>query len=187
MHNILIFCQNFSPLTPEAAEDLAQNISSKTYKKGKHVLKKNQTCENIYFINEGLLKVYFSGNNKEFVMRFFTENTMFSVFDSFISQMPSKATVIALEDTTITSISHESLEKLCKKHHCMETLYRKLVSVATLKMTNRIREMLAENAKDRYTQFVKENSKIIQRLPVGDIAKYLGITQQSLSRIRKVK
>ena len=47
--------------------------------------------------------------------------------------------------------------------------------------------MLAENAKDRYTQFVKENSKIIQRLPVGDIAKYLGITQQSLSRIRKAK
>ena len=69
----------------------------------------------------------------------------------------------------------------------METFLRKLVSVAATKMTKRIREMLEENAGKRYKQFVKENKAILQRISLGDLASYLGITQQSLSRIRAKK
>ena len=69
----------------------------------------------------------------------------------------------------------------------METLFRKLVSVANWKMTKRIREMLESDATSRYKLFIKENNDIVQRLSMGDVAKYLGITQQSLSRIRAAK
>jgi CRP-like cAMP-binding protein len=69
----------------------------------------------------------------------------------------------------------------------METFYRKLVSVATTRMMRRISEMLEDNARERYNQFVAENSQILQRISLGDLAKYLGITQQSLSRIRAAR
>jgi CRP-like cAMP-binding protein len=92
--------------------------------------------------------------------------------------------LLALEPTTVTIISYEATEELCKKHHCMETFFRKLVSIATTKMTRRISEMLEENATKRYNQFVKEHQSIVQRISLGDVASYLGITQQSLSRIR---
>ena len=69
----------------------------------------------------------------------------------------------------------------------METFFRKLASLAATKMTRRISEMLEENATERYNLFVKENNQILQRISLGDLASYLGITQQSLSRIRAKK
>jgi CRP-like cAMP-binding protein len=69
----------------------------------------------------------------------------------------------------------------------VETFFRKLISVAATKMTKRISEMLEGDATERYRQFVAENSTILQRINVGDIANYLGITPQSLSRIRAAR
>ncbi len=120
-------------------------------------------------------------------MRFFSENVLFTVFESYLTQTPSNYMIIALETTTIMQVSHDMMEELCKKHHCIETFFRKLVSVAAVKMSKRISEMLEENATDRYNQFVKENNTILHRINLGDLAKYLGITQQSLSRIRGQK
>jgi len=79
------------------------------------------------------------------------------------------------------------MEELCKKHHCMETYFRKLVSTVTIKMMKRITEMLEENATERYNEFLEEHKPILQRINLGDMASYLGITQQSLSRIRAQK
>jgi CRP/FNR family transcriptional regulator, anaerobic regulatory protein len=181
------FCERFSPLTEEALIDLLESSSSKSYRKGQYLVRKNQTCEHLFFIEQGLLKMFFVKNDKQFVMRFFSENVMFSVFDSYIPQAPSMFSLIALEDTTVTRVSHEAMERLCKKHHCMETFFRKLLSIATVKMGRRIKEMLEAESAVRYNQFVKDNKDIAQRVNLADIANYLGITQQSLSRIRARK
>jgi len=120
-------------------------------------------------------------------MRFFAENVMFSVFDSYIPEEPSKFALIALEETTVRVISHKAMEQLCSEHHCIETFFRKLLSIATIKMAKRIKEMLDTESTARYNLFLKENSDIVQRISLADIANYLGITQQSLSRIRARK
>ncbi|HLZ89015.1 MAG TPA: Crp/Fnr family transcriptional regulator [Puia sp.] len=184
MADLRQFCTRFSPLTEEAMDQLLQISTTKTYRKGRYLLKQGQTCKHLFFINSGLVKSFFISGDKEFVMRFFTDNLLFSVFDSFITQTPSKFNLVALEETTVTLINHDALEDLCNKHHCIETLFRKLVSVAAVKMTKRISEMLERDAAERYNQFVLENGDAIQRISLGDIAKYLGITQPSLSRIR---
>ena len=187
MPDLIQFCNNFSPLSNEATEDLLENISTKTYKKGSYILREAQVCRQVYFINEGLVKLFFFSNKKEFVMRFFSENIMFSVFESYITQTPSRIILVALEDTAITSISYKNMESLCTRHHTMETLFRKLLSIATIKMTRRIREMLEKDAATRYRELINEQGDIINRISIGDVAKYLGITQQSLSRIRASK
>ena len=84
-------------------------------------------------------------------------------------------------------LSKKEMEKLCLKHHSIETFFRKLVSMAVVNMMKRISEMLEENASTRYAHFIKDNGHLLQRISLGDLASYLGITQVSLSRIRSQK
>ncbi|SFW85712.1 Crp/Fnr family transcriptional regulator [Chitinophaga sancti] len=184
MADFFQFCKQFSPLEDTVLWELSQHTITKTYPKGTFLLHSGDTCRYLYFVNEGLIKSFSEKGDKEFIMRFFSENLLFSVFDSYINQTPSKFNLVALEETTVTLIRHETMEALCRQHHAMETFFRKLVSIAATKMMKRISEMLEENATDRYWLFVEENNAIHQRISLGDIAKYLGITQQSLSRIR---
>jgi len=187
MADFFQFCNQFSPLDKEAADELFKNIKTKTVQKGDYLLRTGEVCKHLFFINEGLAKLFFIKDDKEFINVFGMENRLFTAFESYLTQTPSNFMLIALEQTTVTLISYSEMEKLCKKYHCMETFFRKLVSIAATKMTRRISEMLEENATKRYNQFVKENKVILQRISLGDLASYLGITQQSLSRIRAKK
>jgi CRP-like cAMP-binding protein len=177
----------FSPLEEEVLAALLQSTTTKIVDKGEYLLRAGDTCKYLYFINKGLAKSFFSRDDKEFIMRFFAEGRVFSVFDSFLNRQPSKYSLVALERTTVTLIHIDTLEDLCKRYHSMETFFRKLVSIATTRMMRRISEMLEDNATERYNQFVAENDQILQRISLGDLAKYLGITQQSLSRIRAAR
>jgi CRP-like cAMP-binding protein len=181
------FCIQFSPLDQDAAAELFHNLKTKTYRKGEFLLKDQDVCRHLFFINEGLAKSFFFKNDKEFIMRFFAENVVFTIFDSYLAQAPSSFTVKALEKTTVTLISYEKMENLCRKYHSVETFMRKLTGVAATKMMKRISEMLEEDTKVRYNKFVDENNQIVHRINLGDIARYLGITQPSLSRIRAGK
>jgi signal-transduction protein with cAMP-binding, CBS, and nucleotidyltransferase domain len=187
MTDFIQFCEQFSSLDDDALSELSQAAATKKYKKGQHLLNKNRTCKHLFYIHKGLVKIFFMDGEKEFVMRFFAENVMFSVFESYLTQTPSKFMLIALEDTTVTLIAHEAMEDLCRKHHSIETFFRKLLSIACVKMTKRISQMLEGDAQKRYDLFVQENNSLLQRISFGDIAKYVGITQQSLSRIRARK
>jgi len=162
--DFLQYCEQFSQLDQETIDDLFQNLKTKTYKKGDFLLRSGETCRHLFFINEGLAKSFFYNNDKEFIMRFFSENVLFTVFDSYLTQEPSNFTVVTLETTTVTLISYEKMESLCKKHHCMETFFRKLISVASIKMMKRISEMLEEDATRRYNKFVQDNNSILQRI-----------------------
>ncbi len=187
MADFLQFCNQFSPLTKEATDELFKKVKTRTLKKGDYLLKTGEVCRHLFFINEGLAKLFFIKDGKEFINVFAMENRLFSAFESYLTQTPSNFMLITLEPTTVTLISYDEMENLCKKYHCMETFFRKLVSIAATKMTRRISEMLEENATKRYNHFVKENNTILQRINLGDLASYLGITQQSLSRIRATK
>jgi len=184
MNHFVQFVNTLCPLDESACDDFSNLLNSGIYKKGDHLLKRGSICQNLYFIDNGLTKTYFNKEEKEFIMRFFPEKTMFTVLDSFLTQTPSTYAVMALEPTTVTYISKTDMDSLCKSHHCIETFFRKLVSFASLNMMKRITEMLEENGTDRYKHFVNENNHLMQRISLGDLASYLGITQVSLSRIR---
>ncbi|MFL5746027.1 MAG: Crp/Fnr family transcriptional regulator [Niastella sp.] len=181
------YFMEFSPLEEEVLAILLQSTITRTFDKGDYLLQAGNTCKYLYFINEGLAKSFFSREDKEFIMRFFSEGRVFSIFDSFLNRQPSRYALVALEQTTVTLIHVDTMEDLCKRYHSMETFFRKLVSVATTRMMRRISEMLEDNATERYNQFIAENNQILQRISLGDLAKYLGITQQSLSRIRTTR
>jgi CRP-like cAMP-binding protein len=184
MCSFIDHCHKLSPLPEEASADLLNKMAVKKFTKGDGLLKTGEVCRHIFYVEQGLVKTCFTKDYKEFIMRFFPEGSMFTVLDSYILQKPSTYMIIALEATTVSCISYNDLEDLCRKHHLIETFLRKLVSLASINMMKRISEMLEENATTRYNNFVTENIHLMQRISLGDLANYLGITQVSLSRIR---
>lgn len=187
MNNFIQFVNHLSKLDKEAAEALENKIQTKTFEKGDYLLKSGEQCRKIFFIDKGLAKTYFYGDDKEFIMKFFPENSMFTVLDSYVQQTNSTYMILALEKTEVSFIYKTDLDELCAKYHCIETFFRKLVSFASLSMMKRISEMLEENATTRYNHFVSENNHLLQRISLGDLSQYLGITQVTLSRIRGKK
>jgi CRP-like cAMP-binding protein len=187
MTGFMQFCDRLSPLDKAASDALLTRLKSRTVPAGDHLLKSGRICQHIFFIDQGLTKTYFTREDKEFIMKFFPENAMFTVLDSYILQTPSTYTILALEETTVTYIEKSDLDELCKAFHGMETFQRKLFSIASVNMMKRISEMLEENATARYNHFLKDYGPLLQRISLGDLAAYLGITQVSLSRIRAQK
>lgn len=187
MPDILQFCNRISDLNQEASDDFLKSAETRIFQKGEYLLKENEICKYYYFIESGLIKSFFYNDDKEFIMTFFRENTMLTEHSSYLTRKPSKYKLLALETSNVKCISQDNIEQLCAKHHCIETLFRKFSSIAAVHMMKRISEMLEANAATRYNNFLEENKGILQRISLGDMASYLGITQVSLSRIRAAK
>src|SRR5699024_2624227 len=134
MSTFIQLAHTLEPLHREAADSLISHLKTKKVEKGHYLLRRGEICRKILFVDQGLVKTCFYKEDKEFIMRFFAENSMLSVLDSYVQRSPSKFTILALEPTTITYINRDDLDALCKKYHCIETFFRKLLSMATVKM-----------------------------------------------------
>ncbi|MDQ1096747.1 MULTISPECIES: Crp/Fnr family transcriptional regulator [Chryseobacterium] len=144
--DFLNFVSSLSHLEQEVKDIMASKLCEKQYRKGESILEAGKVCKRIYFIDTGLVKTFFYTDTREFIMRFFPEGNMFTVLDSFVLQQPSAFSVMALEDTVVTCLNHDDLEIFCTKYHSIETFYRKLLSLATMNMMDRMGGMLEEKA-----------------------------------------
>ena len=187
MSSLIQYINGISPLDKEACDDLLKDFKIKTFNKHDFLLRSGEVCKYFYFVEDGLVKSFSDNNDKEFIMAFFQENMMFTELNSYLAQRPSKYMLMTLERTTVKYIHKDSIERLCNRHHCIETLVRKLFTITSVCFMKRISEMLEENAKERYSKFISDYPDLLQRISLGDLANYLGITQVSLSRIRATK
>jgi CRP-like cAMP-binding protein len=187
MSDFIKYINKISPISQEATDELSIKLKYKTYKKGDLINNQGQICRNIFFIDEGLVKHYYQKENRIFILRFFSENNLFTVLDSYINKTPAEFITIALEDTILTYLDYYDIEELCRNHHSFETFIRKYFSLAAVNTFKRFKEMIEEDATERYAGFANEYSHLLQRVSLGDTASYLGISQVSLSRIRGKK
>jgi CRP-like cAMP-binding protein len=187
MKNFTQTIQRITTIEDEILQQMTACLKLKSLKKGDFIVKADEVAKNFYFLSSGLVKLYFDNGDKNFIMTFFRENSFFTELNSFNSEQPSKYILLALEPTELFYISKSDISLLCKKHHSIETLFRKLNEVASARMMERISEFLEYDAKKRYSNFLQHNSDLLQRISLGDLADYIGITQVSLSRIRGQK
>lgn len=180
----LTFFERLSLLGEDARRALADRVVAKTYVKKAVVLDVGDVCQRIYFVESGLVKIYYERESTDVILRFFAEGSPFTILDSFIEQAPSIYRVMTLEDSRIVSVAREDLEVLSSRHRTIETAYRKLISMACVNVMRRLHEMMNSSATQRYASFREENRAYLDRIKLGDVAAYLGISQVSLSRIR---
>jgi CRP-like cAMP-binding protein len=187
MNEFIEFCNQVSPLDKLASAELNSILRLRSVKKNEHLAHSNTCSKELFFIKKGIVKFCFNGDGKEFIMRFFEENIMLADIESYAKKKYSKYDIVAIEDTTYYSLPFFEFEQLCLKHHTLETFFRKFMTIANLNMMERISEILEEDAKKRYSNFVTKNPQLLERISLGDLSNYLGITQVSLSRIRAIK
>lgn len=171
----------------EDIELLLSYFTTKQYKKDEHIIWEGQVCNYFFYIERGLVKLISYHNDREFIMHFFNEGFFVSVIDSFTLRQPSDYELIALEDCELLLLHRDHFEKICKANHSLETLFRRIMQVALSNMLGRISTRLKYDASCRYDLFIKEYPDLMQRISLGDLANYLGITQASLSKIQAKK
>ncbi len=169
-----------------------QIIKSKLYiencNKGDILLQQKQICQYAYFLIEGCMRsFYVQENGNEATRLILCEGETISALASFISQKPSEEALQALENCKYLRMSRKDFYELLKFVPCWETYFRMRLESAQLSNTIRMESLLNMNAKQRYARLLLTKPEMIQRLPNHIIASYLGITQESLSRIKSKK
>ena len=187
MSDFIKYCQIISPLSDEICSDISANLKLSMIKKGELINKQGRIAKSLYFIDKGLVKHFYYHKDRTFILQFFDDKKFFIVLDSFLAQTPSEFMTIALEDTELAYLEYVDIERLCRKYHQFETFFRKLISLTSLGVFKRFKEIFEEEATELYRKFVENNNHLLQRISLGDIAAYLGISQVTLSRIRAKK
>jgi CRP-like cAMP-binding protein len=163
-----------------------KNVNTEFLKKGEYFLRANKTCNKIGIVKHGLLKSFvISDIGNEKIVEFYNENSFISAFTSFITQEPTDWNIQAIEDSELLIISRDFLYFLYNRNVNWTKFGLKIFETQTLKKCSREKSLLINNATERYKIFRKQYSSIENRLSLNQIAMYLGIQPESLSRIRK--
>ena len=187
-NKLLYYFNKWSDLAEEDEAIILSAFEPVTIKKKKELLVSGQICNYLFFITKGCMRsFYIDSKGVEHIYQIRMDNNWISDLESFFSQNPSKYNIEALEDSHLLRISHDRLEQLLMEIPRLERYFRILFQKAYINALNRLNATMWETAMDRYNDMLKEHPEIFQRVPLVYIASYLGITPESLSRIRKQK
>ncbi len=173
-------------LTDEEFETCCSYFVPKNLKKHQFFLMEGEVCKQIAFVTKGCLRAYsVDARGVEHVLQFAIEDWWISDPLSFLTGAPSTYTIDVLEDSSVLLLDKPAREEMMIAVPMMERVFRLLQEAHLVATHRRITESLSLSAEERYTRFLETYPKLTERISQGQIASYLGITPQSLSRIRK--
>lgn len=155
-------------------------------KKGDTLLNANEVVYNQYYVSSGCLRTYFMDNSgKEHTLQFAIKDWWISDYTAFFTTTKAAMTIECIQKAIIYKISKKDVEDLYLQIPIIETLFRKKMEKGYAALQKRILSSLSQSAKERYISFISDYPNIEQSVKNYHIASYLGITTESLSRIRK--
>jgi CRP-like cAMP-binding protein len=142
-------------------------------------------AKELYFINKGLVRLYYTKDGEEITGYIFKEFLFASSYESFLRQLPSIQTLETLEDCELLVVDYKSLEQLYEALPKMHIVARKVAEQRFINAQMILSSFILDSPKERYQKFEKEHGDLLLRIPHHIIASYLGISAVSMSRIRK--
>ena len=187
-HKLLYYIQKWTRISEAEEAMILSSFERFSIRKKELLLEPDNLCEHLYFVIKGCLRSYFvDDKGTEHIYQIRMDNQWISDLESFFSQEPSKYYIEALEDSQLLRIPKDGLDQLYKQIPALERYFRILFQKAYVNALKRLNSTMWEPAIDRYNEMLKEHPDMFQRVPLVYIASYLGITPESLSRIRKQK
>lgn len=185
---VIDFFDNIYPTGGELQSEIRSCSKVVKYPKRTLLSDIGQVHKNIYFILEGAVRTFYRDKNQDDITSWllFEGDLAISVY-SFYNQAPSFEAMEALEDTWVLVLSYSNLMHLYSKHMEFNYIGRTLTEAYYIKSEEKANALRMLTAKERYEQLVKFHPTVLQRVPLRYIASYLGITQSTLSRIRRLK
>jgi CRP-like cAMP-binding protein len=166
---------------------LSKRITSKTFKKGELIHDADSICRRSYFIQSGLTRTYFIKDGKEISEYFSCEEEWVNSPRSFMQQQLDIYYIDAIENTDTFCLHVTDLVFLFDQYPEMERYARLSMGTSFGHFMERVTSIRFTTAKEKYQHFCKTYHDIHHRIPLGMISSYLGITQETLSRIRAEK
>ncbi|MCW3807909.1 Crp/Fnr family transcriptional regulator [Plebeiibacterium marinum] len=187
-NKLLYYINKWAHLSKEDESVIKSAFEPVFIKKKQDLLVSGQVCDFLYFITQGCLRsFYIDSKGVEHVYQIRMDNNWIGDIDSYFTRLPSKYNIEALEDSNLLRIPVGRLEQLLVEIPGLERYFRILFQKAYINALNRLNATMWETAMDRYNEMLKEHPEIFQRVSLVHLASYLGITPESLSRIRKQK
>lgn len=177
---------NHITLSKKEIDSFCNLFHQKEVQKKHFLLREGQICKFEGFVTKGLFRVYHIDNNGfEQVLYFAQENWWITDIDSFTNETPSQLYIQALEDSEVLLISKKDKELAYDNIPKIEKLFRVMTQKTHISLQRRMIDNLSKNADQRYIDFIEKYPNLFQRLTNVQIAAYLGISHEFLSKIRR--
>jgi CRP-like cAMP-binding protein len=179
------YVQHCLPFSDEEIKIFHSLLQYKIVKKKSFLLQQGEVCEFEAFIKKGCIKTYYiDDKGLEVILYFAIENWWIGDIESFVSQASSALFIEALEDSEIFYINYSNKEKLFKEVPKFERMFRLMTQRALSVIQHRLIDTISKTTDERYLNFLKRYPQIPQRVAQHQIASYLGVTPEFLSKIR---
>lgn len=186
MYNV--FFQKFNQkvsLTEQEENVIKKHLTPKKLRKRQYLLQEGDICKSIALVEKGAMRSYLvDPDGQEHITAFALEGWTIGDLSSFHSELPSIQNIEALEDCELVLVSKSSHDELLKTMPKYETYIRLLITDAYMALQKRTLNMISLSLDDRYKAFIDTYPNIAQRVPQHMIASYMGLSPETLSRIR---
>jgi CRP-like cAMP-binding protein len=187
MDQLVAFIERYTPVSIELVQELERLVVKETIEKNGYILKANQVCSKVWFLNRGMVrKFYLDPWGNEVTIWIHFENEMITSLNSFFNQKPSTENIQACEKSELISISYSNSNML-SKYPQMEAFTRRHLQQQFACIDEVSKKFSLLDAKGKYEMLSQIAPELIKRAKLGHIASIMGVTPETLSRIRTKK
>lgn len=175
------------PLPPDSLSRIIEKADMTERPKGSLLIEADKVCHDIYFIARGIVRAYCIAKGREITFWIGEEGTVALSMQSYINGRPGYENIVTIEDSLLYRISSEELHDLYRQDIHLANWGRVFAEKEILRAERSLIPQLFTTARERYDNLLKEHPHLLNRIPLENIASFLGITPVSLSRIRAMK
>ncbi len=184
LDNIKKLIDSFDEDTRNALNEIS---STKMYSKGDYLLEAGNICNKSYWVERGILRKFYVHNEKEVTTAFYFEDDLAVSFDSYTLQKPSREYIQALTEVTVNETDYLSFQMKKSNHRPLVEFDFLMTEYYALWLEEKVFELHTQNATQRYQSLLSKSPQIIQKVQLTQIASYLNVSLETLSRIRAKK
>ena len=185
MDKVSKYFDKYLPLNDNEKKALMSRLTERKVKRKQYILQEGDICKHFIYVVEGCFKTYGVDNSgTEHNLAFTTEDDWLTDIDSLHKERPSKVFIEAIEPSTILQLSKGDLWYLYSNYPKFDRNFRVIVEDKYIELQNRLLQTISTSAYERYESFLEQYPHLANRLPNTQIASYLGITPEFLSKIR---
>ena len=176
--------RKYSTMTHEELDLLESILVPMKFAKNEMILKEGDICENIYYVDKGLVRQFYFKNGKEVTEHLGVDRSIIMCIESLFREVPTHLQIEALEPTVVYAMPKKKLEEVALHNVNIQILYRKILEESLILSQVHADLVRFETAQDRYKKLCKLNPQVVLRAPLVFVANYLQMTPQTLSRVR---